>query len=111
MLYERNLVSNAEVSARMNEATLRIVRDGAPADSVMTALHQWLEKWAATHPAEVETARLSGGGYTAEARKRYAAHTTSRTAQIDSIRRHAREMVLSQARAEREAGSAREKRD
>lgn len=91
LLYERNLIRDPEVNRKMKEAVLRIAQDGAPSDSVMPDLHRWLEDWAATHPAQVEAARLAGGGYTAEARRVYVDTDSSRNAQTDSIRRLVRE--------------------
>lgn len=87
MLYERNLVSVPEVNQKMNEAVLRISRDGASPDSVMPLLFRWLEDWVAAHPAQVEAARLAGGAYTPEARRTYVDTDSSRKMQTDSIRR------------------------
>lgn len=91
LLYERNLIRDPEVNQKMKEAVLRIAEDGSPSDSVMPDLHRWLEDWAATHPAQVEAARLAGGGYSAEARRVYVDTDSSRKAQTDSIRRLVRE--------------------
>jgi hypothetical protein len=91
LLYEQNLIRDPEVNRKMKEAVLRITRDGAPSDSVMPDLYRWLEDWTATHPAEIEAARLAGGGYTAEARRVYVDTDSSRKAQTDSIRRLVRE--------------------
>ena len=62
MLYEENLISVPEVSVRTKQAVLRVSRDKHARDSVMPALHRWLEDWAASHPAETKAARLAGGG-------------------------------------------------
>jgi hypothetical protein len=100
LLYERNLIDDPEVNRKMKEAVLRIAHDGAPSDSVMPDLYRWLEDWAATHPAQVDAARLAGGGYSAEARRVYVDTDSSRKAQTDSIRRLVRE------RARRRIGHA-----
>jgi len=71
----------------MNDAVLQIARDGASPDSVMPRFYGWLEDWMATHPAQVEAARLAGGAYSREARRTYVDTDSSRKAQIDSIRR------------------------
>lgn len=91
LLYEQNLIRDPEVNRKMNEAVLRITRDGASSDSVMPDLYRWLQEWATTHPAQVEAARLAGGGYSAEARRTYVDTDSSREAQTDSIRRIVRE--------------------
>lgn len=59
LLYERNLVSDPEVNAKMNEYVLAVSRDGVPADSVMPRFHRWLEGWARAHPNRVAAARLA----------------------------------------------------
>jgi len=87
MLYEENLVSVPEVSERTREAVLRVARDNHSRDSVMPALHRWLEDWAAAHPAQAEAARLAGGESSAQARGADAHDPVSVRAQTDSIRR------------------------
>jgi hypothetical protein len=87
MLYERNLISDPEVNRKMNEAVLRITKDGASPDSVMPNFLDWLEDWVDTHPAQAEAARLASGAYTMEARRMYVDTDSSRKAQTDSIRR------------------------
>lgn len=87
MLYERNLISDPEVNRKLNDAVLRITRDGASPGSVMPNFLRWLEDWVSTHPIEVEAARLAGSAYTPEARWLYADTDSSRKAQTDSIRR------------------------
>ncbi|HEX8361362.1 MAG TPA: hypothetical protein VF613_14710 [Longimicrobium sp.] len=91
MLYEQNLVSDPEVNRKMNQAALRIVEDGVPPESEIPLLLRWLEQWVATHPAQVEAARLAGGPYSPEARRLYIDTDSSRKAQTDSIRRLVRE--------------------
>lgn len=100
MLYERNLISDPEVNRKMNEAVLRIMQDGASPDSVMPNFLSWLEDWVSTHPAQVESARLTGGAYTAEARRLYVDTDSSRRVQTDSIRR----LILQSAKGRIEAG-------
>ncbi len=95
MLYEQNLISNPEVNREMNRAALRITKEGASPESVMPIFLRWLERWAATHPAQVEAARLAGSSYTPTARRLYADTDSTRKAQTDSIR------LLVQARAKR----------
>jgi hypothetical protein len=95
ILYERNLISDPEINQKMNQAVLRITRDGAQPDSVMPKLLDWLKDWVSTHPVQVEAARLAGGAYTSEARRMYVDTESSRLAQIDSIRQ------LVRARAKR----------
>jgi hypothetical protein len=95
ILYERNLISEPEVNRKMNEAVLRITKDGASPDSVMPNFLNWLEDWIDAHPAQAEAARLVGGAYTIEARRMYVDTDSSRKAQTDSIRR------LVRARAKR----------
>lgn len=89
-LYEDNLIRDPEVNARMNDAVASITQRGAAPDSVMPAFYRWLDHWAATHPAEVEAARLAGGAYTAEARSVYTVSDSALEAQADSIRRSVR---------------------
>lgn len=91
MLYGRNLISNLEVNRKMNDAVLRITRAGAPPDSVMPQLLDWLKDWVSTHPLQVEASRLAGGAYTSEARRMYVDTDSSRKAQIDSIRQLVRD--------------------
>lgn len=98
MLYEQNLISDPEVNREMNEAVLRITKGGASPDSVMPRFCRWLERWASTHPARVDAARLAGA-YTSEARRMYADTHSSRKVQTDSIRR----LVEARARRRREA--------
>ena len=59
LLYDRNLIADPEVNARVNEYVLAVSRDGVPADSVMPELHQWLARWAEAHPDRVASARLA----------------------------------------------------
>jgi hypothetical protein len=59
LLYERNLIADPEVHARMNAAVLAVSRDGVPAESVMVDFHEWLEKWTREHPDRVEAARVA----------------------------------------------------
>ncbi|HKP77469.1 MAG TPA: hypothetical protein VJT67_18200 [Longimicrobiaceae bacterium] len=58
LLYERNLIADPEVNAKVNQYVLAVSRDGVPADSVMPELHQWLAAWARAHPDRVASARL-----------------------------------------------------
>jgi hypothetical protein len=101
MLYEENLVSVPEVSERTKEAVLRVARDNRARDSVMPALHRWLEDWASAHPAEAKAARLAGGKSTAQVRGAETHAPASVGAQTDSIRR------LVRARAKRRIETAR----
>lgn len=105
MLYEQNLISVPEVSERTKVAALRVARDNRARDSVMPALHRWLEDWAAAHPAQVKAARLAGGSPGAQARGAEADDLPSVRAQTDSIRRLVRE------RARRRLEAARIARD
>lgn len=66
MLYEKNLISDPLVGAKMNEYVLRVSRDGVPADSVMPELHRWLARWAAEHPDRVAAAWVAASPYRAE---------------------------------------------
>ena len=74
LLYERNLIADPEVGAKMNEYVLQVSRDGVPADSVMPAFHRWLVRWMAEHPERVDSAWAapapyrSRGGYPTEAK-------------------------------------------
>jgi hypothetical protein len=99
MLYEENLVSVPEVSERTKQAVLRVARDNHARDSVMLALHRWLEGWAVAHRAETKAARLAGGGSTGQAQGANAHGFPSLKAQTDSIRR----LVRIQARRRIEA--------
>ncbi|HEX8211845.1 MAG TPA: hypothetical protein VF584_16840 [Longimicrobium sp.] len=101
MLYEENLVSVPEVSERTKEAVLRVARDNHSRDSVMPALHRWLENWAAAHPVEAKAARLAGGNSKAQAHGTDAHAPPSVRAQTDSIR------LLVRIRARRRIEAAR----
>lgn len=61
LLYGRNLVTDPEVNAKMNEYVLAVSRDGVSADSVMPQFHRWLAAWARDHPERVAAARLRVG--------------------------------------------------
>jgi hypothetical protein len=87
MLYEENLVSVPEVSERTKDAVLRVARDNHSRDSVMPALHRWLEDWAAAHPAQAKAAGRAGGSLMAQTRGTDAHAPPSVRAQTDSIRR------------------------
>lgn len=101
LLYDQNLISNPEVNRKMNEVVVRISRDGASQDSAMSTFHHWLDEWTATHPLQVEEARLAGGGYNAEAQRMNAAADSTCKSQTDSIRK------LVQERLRRRVESAR----
>lgn len=91
MLYERNLISEPEVNAKMNEVLLRISREKVPADSVMPEFYAWLDQWASDHPDRVAAARLAGGAYSPEAVRERARTDSVQKAQADSARRASRE--------------------
>jgi hypothetical protein len=59
LLYERNMIADPEVHARMNAAVLAVSRDGVPTDSVMVDFNHWLVRWAREHPDRVEAARAA----------------------------------------------------
>jgi hypothetical protein len=61
LLYERNLIVDPEVHARMNEYILSASRDRIPADTVLVQFHTWLLGWVRDHPDRVEAARVAGG--------------------------------------------------
>ncbi|WP_420129157.1 hypothetical protein [Longimicrobium sp.] len=63
LLYQRNLISDPEVGAKMNEYVLRVSRDGTPADSVMPVFHRWLIRWMREHPARVDSAWAAPAPY------------------------------------------------
>lgn len=63
MLYEKNLISDPLVGAKMNEYVLRVSRDGVPADSVLPQFHRWLARWAAEHPDRVAAAWVAPSPY------------------------------------------------
>ncbi|HEX6372877.1 MAG TPA: hypothetical protein VF006_28400 [Longimicrobium sp.] len=63
MLYERNLIADPEVGAKMNEYVLQVSRDGIRADSVMLAFHRWLVRWMAEHPERVDSAWAAPAPY------------------------------------------------
>jgi hypothetical protein len=66
MLYEKNLISDPLVGAKLNEYVLRVSRDGVPTDSVMPQFHRWLASWAAEHPDRVAAAWVASSPYRAE---------------------------------------------
>jgi hypothetical protein len=66
MLYEKNLISDPMVGAKMNEYVLRVSRDGVPVDSVMPQFHRWLARWASEHPDRVAAAWVASSPYRAE---------------------------------------------
>lgn len=110
MLYEQNLISVPEVSERTKVAALRVARDNRARDSVMPALHRWLEDWAAAHPAQVKAARLAGGSPGAQARGADADNPPSVRAQTDSIRRLVRERARRRVEAARMAHDSTQRR-
>ena len=61
LLYRKNLISDPEVNAKMNEFILLVSRDGVSADSVMPEFHGWLAVWTRAHPDRVAAARLQAG--------------------------------------------------
>lgn len=61
LLYSRNLITDPEVSRKMNEYVLAMSRDGVPSDSVMPDAARWLDAWARAHPDRVAAARLASG--------------------------------------------------
>jgi hypothetical protein len=63
LLYERNLIADPEVHARMNECVLAVSRDGVPIDSAMRDFHNWLQEWADEHPDRLEAARSAARPY------------------------------------------------
>ncbi|HEU0302333.1 MAG TPA: hypothetical protein VFR37_22940 [Longimicrobium sp.] len=63
LLYQRNLISDPEVGAKMNEYVLQVSRDGTPADLVMPAFHRWLVRWIREHPARVDSAWAAPAPY------------------------------------------------
>lgn len=101
MLYGDNLISAPEVSQKTKEALLRIARDNRARDSVMPALHRWLEEWAAAHPAQVKAARMAGGGPRPGTRGADADSPRSIRAQTDSIRSLVRMRAWRRMEAER----------
>jgi hypothetical protein len=101
MLYGENLISVPEVNQRTKVAVLRVARDSRARDSVMPALHRWLEDWAAAHPAQAQAARLAGGGSSPQTRGADADNRSSVRAQTDSIRGLVRERAKRRIEAAR----------